>query len=126
MRTLVDTSIWIDYFKDGSELSDLDKLIDENLIVTNSLILTELIPFLKIRNQVKLIKLMKSIEQTPLDIDWEDLTALQTECLRFGHNGIGIPDLIIAQNALQNDCRIFSHDKHFQLLSDVIGIELHT
>ena len=45
MSVLVDTSIWIDYFRGGSNSAQVDFLIDENLLVTNDLILTELILF---------------------------------------------------------------------------------
>ena len=47
MQTLVDTSIWINYFRSGDHSGDLDFLIEENLVVTNDLILTELIPYSK-------------------------------------------------------------------------------
>ena len=51
MDVLVDTSIWIDYFRGGNNSSDLDLLIDEDLLVTNDIILAELIPYLKIKKQ---------------------------------------------------------------------------
>ena len=49
MTVLVDTSLWVDYFRSGKNQSRLEQLIDENLIVTNDLILAELTPFLKVR-----------------------------------------------------------------------------
>ena len=49
MEVLVDTSIWIDYFRGGEKSKDLDFLIDENLLLTNNIILAELIPYLKIK-----------------------------------------------------------------------------
>ena len=49
MEVLVDTSIWIDYSRGGEDSDNLDYLIDENLIVTNDIILAELIPYLKIK-----------------------------------------------------------------------------
>ncbi len=42
MAVLVDTSVWIDYFRTGNQSAELDDLIDENVIVTNDLILAEL------------------------------------------------------------------------------------
>ena len=45
MSVLVDTSVWIEYFRSGNNFEKLDFLIDENLVVTNDLILAELIPF---------------------------------------------------------------------------------
>ncbi len=121
----MDTSIWIDYFRDGKNSSDLEILIDENLIVTNEIILAELIPYLKIKKQTEVIKLLNEVNQTPLDIHWEEIIQLQVKCLKSGANGVGIPDLIIAQNAKQNNCKIYSLDKHFKLLNKVLKVELH-
>ena len=57
MTVLVDSSVWIDYFRTGKNSQKLDDLIDENLVATNDLILTELIPHLKLRNQRKIVKI---------------------------------------------------------------------
>jgi len=53
VKVLVDTSIWIDYFRGGDNSKNLDFLIDENLIVTNVIVLAELIPYLKIKKKRK-------------------------------------------------------------------------
>jgi predicted nucleic acid-binding protein len=124
MQVLVDTSVWVDYFRSGQDSENLDFLIDENLIVINDLILAELVPFLEIRNQRKLISLLRHIYKLPLNIDWDQLIEFQTKCLRNGVNGIGIPDLMVAQNAKQNLCEIYSIDNHFQLIRDIVGFEL--
>jgi len=124
MQVLVDSSIWIDYFRTGRSSSHMDMLIDENLIVTNDLILAELIPFLKIKKQHRLIELLEEISRNPLTINWQEIIHFQTQCLASGANGMGIPDLIIAQNALQNDCAIYSLDKHFAQLQRMIEITL--
>ena len=58
MSVIVDTSVWIEYFRSGSNSSKLDFLIDEDLIVINDLILAELVPFLKVQNQRNIIKLL--------------------------------------------------------------------
>ncbi len=63
MQVLVDTSVWIDYFRDSRNSKNLDLLIDENLIVTNEIVLTELLPFLKIRKQTKVIELLHEINK---------------------------------------------------------------
>ena len=84
MDVLVDTSIWIDYFKGGDNSKDLDFLIDENLIVTNDIILAELIPYLKIKKQLKVIKLLHEVNKVPLTIHWEELIEFQVKCLKSG------------------------------------------
>jgi len=125
MEVLVDTSIWIDYFRGGKNSSDLDELIDENIIVTNDIILAELIPYLKIKKQPKVVKLLQEIHRSPLNIDWEGIIEYQIKCLQSGANGVGIPDLIIAQNAKENNYKVYSLDKHFRLLNQVLKIKLH-
>lgn len=125
MEVLVDTSIWIDYFKTGDYSHELEYLIDENLIVTNDIILAELIPYLKIKKQIKIIKLFHEINKIPLSIYWEEIIEYQVKCLQSGANGIGIPDLIIAQNARQNSCYVYSLDKHFKLLNRVLQVKLY-
>ena len=125
MEVLVDTSIWIDYFRGGNNSKDIDFLIDENIIVTNEIILAELIPYLKIKKQLKVINLLHEVNRLPLNIHWEEIIEFQVKCLKGGANGVGIPDLIIAQNAKQNSCEIYSMDKHFRLLNQVIKVNLY-
>lgn len=124
MSVLVDTSIWIEYFRNGSNSEKLDYLIDENLIVINDLILAELVPFLKVRNQKKVIDLLYNISKLNLLIDWHQIIEFQFKCLKTGLTGIGIPDLIIAQNAKQNHCEIFTLDNHFSLMKDILVLQI--
>jgi predicted nucleic acid-binding protein len=65
MPVLVDTSVWINYFRGETGAKKLDLLIDENLIVINDLILAELAPFLEIRKQRKPIHLLHLISNLP-------------------------------------------------------------
>jgi len=125
MSVLVDTSIWIDYFRGGHHSTDIDKLIDDNVIVINDIILAELVPLLKVKKQTKVINLLREISCKPLRINWEDIILLQEDCLNKGINKVGIPDLIIAQNAIQNNYKLYTLDKHFSLLQQVIDIELY-
>ncbi len=125
MDVLVDTSIWIDYFRSGDNSKGLDYLIDENIIVINDIILAELIPYLKIKKQTKVIKLLLEINKVPLSISWDEIIDFQVKCLKVGANGVGIPDLIITQNAKQNGCKIYSLDKHFKLLNQVLEVKLY-
>ncbi len=125
MSVLVDTSIWIDYFKSGENSTDMEFLIDENLITTNDIILAELIPYLKIKKQTKVVNLLYEVTRIPLDIHWQEIIEFQLKCLKSGANGVGIPDLIITQNAKQNNCKIYSLDKHFRLLNKVLKVDIH-
>ena len=125
MDVLVDTSIWIDYFRGGGDSKGLNYLIDENIVVINDIILAELVPYLKIKKQPKVIKLLHEITRTPLNILWEEIIDFQVMCLKEGANGVGIPDLIIAQNAKQYNCKVYSLDKHFRLMNQVLKVSLY-
>jgi len=124
MSVIVDTSVWIDYFRSGNNSAKLDFLIDEELIVINDLILAELVPFLKVQNQRNIIKLLFTIKKLDLTLNWDQIIEFQFNCLRNGLNGIGIPDLIVAQNAKQNRCEIYSFDNHFRLMKDILELQL--
>lgn len=132
MKVLVDSSIWIDYFRKGKAASrgtrkmtqHIDQLIDDNLIVTNEIILAELLPFLQVMQQTRVADLLGELRMTPLKIDWQEIVRFQVQCLQAGANGVGIPDLLIAQNAIQNHCVIYTSDRHFSLLNEVLGLRL--
>jgi predicted nucleic acid-binding protein len=79
---------------------------------------------LKIRNQRKIIDLLHSIDKLKLSIDWNQIIDFQFKCLKNGLNGISIPDLVVAQNAKQNNSEIYSLDNHFKLMKDILGLNL--
>jgi len=124
MQVLVDSSVWIDYFKSGNESERIDSLIDQNVICTNNLILAELIPFLKVKNQTRVIKLLYDISNINLNINWQNIINYQTICIKNGINEIGIPDLIILDNIIQNDLILYTLDKHFDLLNKYINFKI--
>lgn len=82
-------------------------------------------PSLKIRKEYELITLLKAIEITPLQIDWEEIARFQELSLKEGINHVGIPDLIIVQNARDYDCALYAIDGHFDLMSKVIDFKLY-
>jgi len=125
MSVLVDSSVWIDYFRGDEGSTRLDYLIEENLVVVNELILAEIIPVLHIKSQVTLIDLMRQIACPAMHIDWDDLIQMQITCLRNGINRVGIPDLMIAQHAIQSRLVLYSLDKHFLMFAKHIPLALY-
>lgn len=123
-KVLIDSSVWIEYFKNNQKADKLDTLIDYNLICINNLILAELIPLLQIKKQKELIHLLKSIERIPLNINWDKIIYYQINNLEKNILKIGIPDLIILQNVLDNDLELFTFDKHFKQMQNLYRIKL--
>ena len=73
MSVLIDSSVWIEYFRNGNNYEKVDFLIDENLVVTNDLILAKLTPFLRIRKQNDLVGLLHNISKLRIDINWDQI-----------------------------------------------------
>ncbi len=125
-KVLVDSSVWIAFFKGTEDGKLLFPLLDANLVCVNDLILAELIPSLHHKKELTLARLLMSIEKMPLRIDWNDIIAMQTANLKNGLNRVGVPDLIIAQNALQNALPLLSFDTHFEIMKKSFGLTLFT
>ena len=115
---LIDTSVWIDYFRNGATADAVDVLLRNNSICVNDLILAELLPSIILRGEDELRGLLLSIPRLQLQIDWNELVYMQSQNLQHGINKVGIPDLIIAQNAIQNNVKLFTCDKHFSLMQE--------
>jgi predicted nucleic acid-binding protein len=89
-----------------------------------SLILAGLVPSLKVRNQQRIIKLLHDLKKLELSVNWHQIIEMQCKCMKSGLNGIGIPDLIIAQNARQNQCDVYTLDSQFELMKDILEFQL--
>ena len=121
---LVDTSIWIDYFRNGNTADALDKLIESDMICINDVILSELLPSINQRHEEELKELLLSFPKLQMKIDWNEIVFMQTENLRNGINKVGLPDLMITQNTIQNKVKLFSCDRHFQLIKNLFPLQL--
>ena len=124
MKILVDSSVWIDYFKQGDRSTQLDHFIAHNLICINDLILTELIPFLKVKKQEPVVDLLLKVTNIPLSIAWQRIIEYQAVFIEKGIKQIGIPDLIIFDQARQHDLSLFTLEKHFFLMRKDFPVKL--
>ncbi len=119
----IDTSIWIGYFSKGY-YEKLDYLIENDLVVINDIIIAELVPFLHNAKAYELKDAILSLPKNKLDIDWDKLIDMQKINLANGINKVGIPDLIIIQNVIQNNQMLWTNDKHFYLMQEFMGLKL--
>lgn len=122
-KVLVDSSVWIQYFKKGN-FPVLDRLIEENLVCVNDLILTELVPILRKQHQTVAIDSLNSLYKIPLKIDWEVIREYQFINLKHGINRVGIPDLMILQQIIDEKMTLYTLDRHFKLMNDIYNFEL--
>ena len=117
MTVLVDTSIWIEYFNGKSEsLDKVDYLLENNYAAINGVILTELLPTIIRKRQTDLSFLLQQIKRVDVAFRWETLVQYQVKNYERGINSVGISDLIILNDTLENDIPILVRDKHFDLM----------
>ena len=121
---LVDSSVWIEYFKGNERTLPLNKLLDVNTVCINDLILAELIPSINHKKESVLKELLLTITKIPLTINWNTIIYMQTQNIKNGLNKVGIADLLIAQNVMDNDLELFSLDKHFEIMSSLHDFRL--
>jgi predicted nucleic acid-binding protein len=125
MSVLVDSSVWVAYFRGSHDVPTLDGLIQEGLVVTNDIILAELTPALLLRGERNVVNALHEMECIPLVVEWSGIIGMQVACLRHGINKVGLPDLMVAQTAIQHNLSLFTLDKHFRLLGKHVPLVLH-
>lgn len=122
-NVLIDSSVWIEYFKSGG-IEKLDRLIEEDFACINELIFTELAPALMLRNESAILDGLHALTMIPLNIDWQIVRDYQLMNLQNGINKIGIPDLIILQQVIDEKITLLSFDMHFRLMQSQLNFDL--
>ena len=115
-NVLVDTSIWIEYFNkpDSNAGKSLENLLKKGRVFLTGIILTELLQGAKIEKEFESI--LESMLALPF-LETTHNTWIQAGRISFAlcKKGITIPttNLIIASLSLENNCKIFTLDLHF-------------
>jgi predicted nucleic acid-binding protein len=113
--SLVDTSVWIDFFKGTPPVKALlEKLIAEDTVFTAGPILYELLQGVKSPEERKQVK-EAFLAIHYLDImpdDWEGAASLASD-LRAKDITIPMTDILIAHLAIANYLEVLSFDLHF-------------
>jgi hypothetical protein len=125
---LVDTSAWIDFFRDDSSPygAVVEALLQEGLVCTTGLVKAEILPGARKKKEFNLLKEYFNalpFLTDPVDM-WDKVIGGQRKLKQKGINGVGIPDLIVAVTALTHNVRVFSKDRHFDLMKKNIGLKL--
>ena len=124
-HVLVDTSVWVDYFKGGDKSAKLNVLIDQNIVAINDVILAELLPYMLVNKHIEVVKLLNELVKLPLSVDWDDVIRYRTQSFTLQRCHVGIADLLIALNAKKNACPVYSIDEGFQHLVQIMNVELY-
>jgi len=121
--TLVDTSVWIDWFKRGKRPATqlLDKLIDAVDLALAPVILQELL--MGARNPEQLLKLrghfqaMRVLSHTPKT--YANAGELYARCRWVGVTPRSPHDCLIAETAIEHDVPLLTDDRDFKAIARV-------
>lgn len=129
-RILVDSSIWIEFFRRPSApvSLELDRLLAHRLVCTTGVIKAEVVPGARTPKDFRRLK--RLFDALPLaperDGFWTHVTRFQYRLRRNGILDIGIPDLMVATVAIQNRKTVFSADEDFPRMAPFIPLRLLT
>jgi len=126
-RVLIDTSIWIDYFRGGNEeiLKKTDQLLSYASVYVPKVVMAELIHGAKSEKEVAVIEsfveAFNIIDQT--ENTWIKAGRLSFSMKRRGVH-VNLVDCYIAVLAEEYHCKIFSLDEHFKEIKRFLKIEI--
>ncbi len=126
-KILVDTSVWIDYFKGQNYhiVNLMDAIFAKSNIYVPKVVIAELIQGCKSEKEISVIE---EFLDAFFIIDNSENTWIKAGKLSFSMKKQGktvnIVDCFISIIAQENDCLIFTLDKHFKDIKNFIKIKL--
>jgi predicted nucleic acid-binding protein len=117
MNYIIDSNIWIEFFNKKNFFTLVSKLLMNNNVFINKIILAELIPSSRAKKELKFIECLSCLNVVELNINWDEIIEIQYQCIKKGINKLGLLDIVIAQNAKQNNLGIFTINRHMVLFA---------
>lgn len=116
---LIDTSVWISYFRRDNKPVEgaVERLLDEDLAATCSLVMAELIQGARDKKQIEILRphfeSLHALDESTQD--WVEAGSLAFAMKKKGKS-LGLADCFLAVVAKKNRATIYSLDKHFSAL----------
>jgi predicted nucleic acid-binding protein len=126
-RVLIDTSVWIDYFrnKNSGIAEHADEIINNAEVYVPKAVIAELIQGARSEKEISVID--EFVDAFHI-IDQSEDTWTKAGRLSFTMKRKGVTanliDCYLAVIAYENDCKIFTLDKHFNDIKQFLKIEL--
>jgi predicted nucleic acid-binding protein len=126
-RVLVDTSVWIEYFRnpESEAAAILDGIFDDHEVFVPKIVLAELMQGARSTRELTVIKgffdAFHVIDQS--GETWMKAGRLAYDLKKKGKT-IHLLDCYLAVLANENSCTIFTLNRHFKEIRDIAGITL--
>jgi hypothetical protein len=123
-RVLVDTSVWIEFFRANSSVSNnLELLLIADLAEVCGVVLFELLQGIKSEpEKIKIKEILLNLPYVEVNkIIWQKSAEISSDIKKKGFT-VPFSDILIGALAIANNFSVFTLDKHFELIS---GLELY-
>ncbi|VAX09370.1 hypothetical protein MNBD_GAMMA26-1888 [hydrothermal vent metagenome] len=123
-KVIVDTCIWIEFFRSKSEISNrMKELVSHDRVIVTGIILAELLQGVKGKQEKKSIEsIFNTMEYLEMTKGVWLETGVVSKKLRALGKTVPLSDISIACLAKQNGYPVFTIDKHF---NEIQGIKLY-
>ena len=127
-RILIDTSAWIEFFRgsDSKAAAVVDHLLAQDAAAISEVVMTELLQGAKdVKEYRGLEVLLGALHPCPLPDDvWMRIAASGFKLRCAGFSGVRIADMLIAETAYFNNIPLYTLDKHFKFIAEIIPLKL--
>lgn len=120
MKTIVDTSVWLEYFRGTTDV--LDSLLSENTVLIHSTVIGEL-SCGNFKNRHQTLRDLKVLPRAD-EADFEEVIEL-IESRRLYGKGLGLNDVRLLASALLSDVQLLSFDKAVNRAAKELGVLAH-
>jgi predicted nucleic acid-binding protein len=117
---LVDTSVWVDFFRGADRASDLAEHLESNLVVLHPWVLGELVLGGLGPRRTAVIADLKRLPPSPLVPDEEVLELILTR--QLSGRGIGWVDVHLLASALVAGCGLWTFDGRLGAVARDLGV----
>ena len=121
MRVLVDTSVWIEFFKANSSVSNnLELLLIEDSVEICGVVLFELLQGIKSGSEkLKIKEILLNLPYVEINKNmWQKSAEISLNIKKKGYT-IPFSDILIGTLAIENNFSVFTLDKHFELIPEL-------
>ncbi len=126
-KVLVDTSVWIEFFRGGNDpvSASLKQLLVRNSTAVSGIVVTELYRGAKGERELRfLMKFLEAVDYIKTDEEVYNKAGSMGYNLSKQGIHIGTVDLIIAQTALEHRMSLYSLDRHFERIAEHYPLKL--
>jgi predicted nucleic acid-binding protein len=120
-RILVDTTIWIEFFRARSNIADrLESLLIEYAVWTCGIVIFEVLQGIKLEGEKnKILGVMESLPYIEMTKEvWQSAADLS---IALKKNGVTLPlsDIFIGAIAIKNNLSVYTLDQHFSQIPNL-------